>query len=304
MAFWLKILVPVFAFLFAFDLLTRKYLNPYKLYLVFGKKGSGKSTYLVKIAHRYIKKGWIVYTNMTEFSMPGLRHFNIKHLGDFVPEENSVLLLDEVGMIWDARDFKAFKPEVRDFFKLQRHYRVIVYMASQTFDVDKKIRDLCDGMFLHTNFARVFTLGKRITRKVVLTVSTSESESRISEDLVMLPFWNWTLTYIPKYSKYFDSHSIPPLPQLKYTSDPVPPPTRLESTLSNLRSRLPRLPALKLPDLKSLFHRSSCSPPDVVDDAPPSLDDLAPVSRPVVSADDVAPIYERLRRKHKDTPDG
>lgn len=27
------------------DLFTRKYLNPYKLYLVFGKKGSGKSTY-------------------------------------------------------------------------------------------------------------------------------------------------------------------------------------------------------------------------------------------------------------------
>lgn len=212
MSFWLKILVPILFFLVAFDVSTRKYINPYRLYLVFGKKGSGKSTYLVKVARRYTKKGWIVYTNMEEFSMPGLRHFNIQHLGDFVPEQNSVLLLDEVGMIWDARDFKAFKPSVRDFFKLQRHYKVIVYMASQTFDVDKKIRDLCDGMFLHTNFARVFTLGKRITRKVVLTVSTSESESRISEDLVMLPFWNWTLTYIPKYARYFDSHSIPPLP--------------------------------------------------------------------------------------------
>lgn len=27
-----------------FNFATRKYLNPYKLYLVFGKKGSGKST--------------------------------------------------------------------------------------------------------------------------------------------------------------------------------------------------------------------------------------------------------------------
>lgn len=206
------------------DLFTRKYLNPYKLYLVFGKKGSGKSTYLVKLARKYMKKGWNVYTNMDELFIPGVRHFDIQHLGDFVPEAHSVLLLDEVGMIWDNRDYKVFKPQVRDFFKLQRHYHVLVYMASQTFDVDKKLRDLCDGMFLHSNFARVFTLGKRITRKVVITESTSEAESRISEDLVMLPFWDWTLTYIPKYAKFFDSHSVPSKPYLEYTEDGVPSP--------------------------------------------------------------------------------
>ena len=202
---------------------TRKYLNPYKLYLVFGKKGSGKSTYLVKLAAQHLKKktAWKVYTNMDELFIPGVRHFDIQHLGDFVPEANSLLLLDEVGMIWDNRDYKVFKPQVRDFFKLQRHYHVLVYMASQTFDVDKKLRDLCDGMFLHSNFARVFTLGKRITRKVVITESTSEAESRISENLVMLPFWDWTLTYIPKYAKYFDSHTIPPKPYLEYREDVV-----------------------------------------------------------------------------------
>lgn len=203
----------------AFHFATRKYLNPYKLYLVFGKKGSGKSTYLVKLAQQHLKKGWLVYTNMEELFMPGVRHFDIQHLGDFVPPANSLLLLDEVGMIWDNRDYKFFKSCVRDFFKLQRHYHVKVYMASQTFDVDKKLRDLTDGMFLHQNIARVFTVGKRITRKVVLTESTSEAESRISEDLVMMPFWNWTYTYIPKWSKYFDSHSIPDKPQLEYTED-------------------------------------------------------------------------------------
>lgn len=201
------------------DFATRKYVNPYKLYLVFGKKGSGKSTYLVKLALQYQKKGWIVYTNMEELFVPGVRHFNVQHLGDFVPEAHSLLLLDEVGMIWDNRDYKVFKPQVRDFFKLQRHYRVICYMASQTFDVDKKLRDLCDGMFLHTNFARVFTLGKRITRKVVLTASSSEAESRISEDLVMCPFWDWTLTYIPKYAQHFDSHTVPERPYLTYMED-------------------------------------------------------------------------------------
>lgn len=221
----MKTLVTVFlcfmAFLSVWHVATRKYLNPYKLYLVFGKKGSGKSTYLVKLAQQHLKRGWIVYTNMDELFMPGVRHFNIQHLGDFVPEARSLLLLDEVGMIWDNRDYKVFKPGVRDFFKLQRHYHVKVYMASQTFDVDKKLRDLTDGMYLHQNIARVFTVGKRITRKVVLTQSTSEAESRISEDLVMLPFWDWTYTYIPRWSKFFDSHSIPDKPHLEYTTDPL-----------------------------------------------------------------------------------
>lgn len=212
-------LVLLIALPVAFDFATRKYLNPYKLYLVFGKKGSGKSTYLVKLARQYMKKGWTIYTNMEELFIPGVRHFNVQHLGDFVPEAHSLLLLDEVGMIWDNRDYKLFKPQVRDFFKLQRHYHVLVYMASQTFDVDKKLRDLCDGMFLHSNFARVFTLGKRITRKVIITEAVGDSESRISENLVMCPFWNWTLTYIPKYAKYFDSHAIPEKPFLQYTED-------------------------------------------------------------------------------------
>lgn len=198
---------------------TRKYLNPYKLYLVFGKKGSGKSTYLVKLARQHIKRGWVVYTNMDELHIPGVRHFVIEHLGDYVPEAHSLLLLDEVGMIWDNRDYKLFKPSVRDFFKLQRHYHVKVYMASQSFDVDKKIRDLCDGMFLHTNFMRVFTLGKRITRKITITESTSEAESRIAQDLVICPPWNWTLTYIPKWAKCFDSHVIPEKPESNYVED-------------------------------------------------------------------------------------
>ena len=216
---FIPFIIAFFGLVLVWHFSTRKYLNPYKLYLVFGKKGSGKSTYLVKLARQHLKRGWIVYTNMDELCMPGVRHFNIQHLGDFVPEARSLLLLDEVGMIWDNRDYKVFKPCVRDFFKLQRHYHVKVYMTSQTFDVDKKLRDLCDGMFLHTNFLRVFTLGKRIVRKVVLTQSTSEAESRISEDLVMLPFWDWTFTYIPKWAKYFDSHSIPDKPTLQYNVD-------------------------------------------------------------------------------------
>lgn len=206
---------PLILFLIV-GLITRKWRNPWKLYLVFGKKGSGKSTYLVKLAYKYMKKGYHIYTNMDDMMLPGVRWFNIDLLGDFVPDAHSLLLVDEVGMIWDNRNFKNFKPSVRDFFKLQRHYKVLVYLASQTFDIDKKLRDLTDGMILNINVLNVLTIGKTITRKITLTESTSEAESRIAENLKFKPFWNWKYTFIPKWAKYFDSFQIPELPPLPY----------------------------------------------------------------------------------------
>ena len=221
MGFLCGFLIFFLGSLLIYDRLTRKYLNPYRLYLVFGKKGSGKSTYLVKMALKYSRRGWTVYSNMPDLAVPGVRLIDIEQLGDFVPVADSVLLLDEVGMIWDSRDFKRFKNSVRDFFKLQRHYRCIVYMASQTFDVDKKIRDLCDGMYLHINIGRVFSMGKRIEKSICLTEATADSESRISENLRFRPFWSWTMTLIPRYAKFFDSHVLPDMPELPYTV-PVP----------------------------------------------------------------------------------
>lgn len=209
-------IIGFFILILCFALYARNYSNPYKLFMCFGKKGSGKSTFLIKQALYYQKKGFAVYTNIQDCTVSGVRLIDVNQLGKFVPEQNSVLLLDEVGMIWDSRDFKAFKPEVRDFFKLQRHYHVICYLCSQTFDIDKKLRDLTDGMFLFVNLCNVFSVGKRISRHIVLTESTSEAESRISENLKFTPFWNWKFTFIPKYAKYFNSFTVPDMPKLRY----------------------------------------------------------------------------------------
>ena len=45
-------------------LLTKKYLNPYTLTIIFGKKGCGKSTLLQKLAVYYKKRGYYVYCNL------------------------------------------------------------------------------------------------------------------------------------------------------------------------------------------------------------------------------------------------
>lgn len=78
-----------------------------------------------------------MYTNMSDCCVQDVRIIDADNLGDFVPCANSCLLLDEVGMLYDSRNYRNFKPAVRDFFKLQRHYKVVCFLASQSFDVDK-----------------------------------------------------------------------------------------------------------------------------------------------------------------------
>lgn len=214
--FWFLVVVLIWHFS------TKKYLNPYKLTMIFGKKGSGKSTLMVRMAYEYLALGWTVFC--TE-RLDGCIHIDYKDIGYKQIPPHSLLLVDEVGMIWDNRNFKDFKTEVRDWFKLQRHYKVKVVLFSQTFDIDKKLRDLTDDMFLCTNVLRIFSWAKRITRRVVLVKPGNDSPARIDEELaydglIWWPFGSRILTFIPHWAPYFDSHNCPELPGKAWSPEP------------------------------------------------------------------------------------
>lgn len=216
------ILVVIFL-MWLYLFLTRKYVNPYKLIMIFGKKGCGKTTYLTKLAYQHYKNGWIVFS--TE-NIPYAYKIDYDVIGQYWFPERSCILIDEVGMIWDNRDYKNFKSSVRDWFKYQRHNKCKVYLFSQTFDIDKKLRDLTDAMYLLRNVGRVFSYGKKIKKSIVLNNSTAEAPSNIAENLEFEPFiFFWlgtrTLTFIPKWSKGFDSHTRLPIPDLDMESNIV-----------------------------------------------------------------------------------
>lgn len=208
--------------LLVFILFTRKYSNPYKLIMVFGKKGSGKSTLIAKLAKKYVKRGKLVYSNI-DLKIPGIRVFNVNLVGRFVFPPESVVFIDEVGMIWDNRDYKSFRNDVRDYFKLQRHYRNKVYLFSQTFDVDVKLRNLTDYMFMVKNYGNVFSVAHRISRKLVVVEPTGESEGRIADGYELQPLI-WQIlgmriayfTYVPRWTKYFDSFEKSDLRNIPY----------------------------------------------------------------------------------------
>lgn len=206
---FLKLFV-IFGTIFAgFAYLAHKFNNPYKLIFIFGKKGSGKSTYMVKMMLKDIKQGWHVYTNIDDIMIPGVRKFDVSSLITCAPDEKSAIYVDEGGLLWDNRNFKNFDKGYTEFFKLQRKYKCKVVINSQSFDIDLKIRQLVDRMILVDCIGGWLSIGRPILRSVVLTEPVGDAESRIADRLRFDRIWRWKITYLPRYFKYFDSFAAP-----------------------------------------------------------------------------------------------
>lgn len=237
-----------------------KFRNPYKLYMCFGKKGAGKSTYMVKLTSIYRKKGWKVFATNP---IPGAYLLDPADIGKFQFPENSVILIDEVGMVWDNRSYRDFKPSVRNWFKLQRHYKCCVYLFSQTWDIDIKLRNLTDKLYLMINYGNCLTVCKEIKRKITVVKPSENAESRIADELIISPFFLAPFgarhyVWIPKWSKYFDSFAAPSLDRKEWqlinlpdgrSPFSVPPsarvsrresPKRTRTRNSSFRRKLPR----------------------------------------------------------------
>lgn len=202
----------IVVFLALFCYVTRNYVNPYKLIFVFGKKGSGKSTLLTKLAVRYSKKKWTVYTTENISGTHNITDPKQIYKMDF--PERSCILIDEVSLIWDNRDFKSMDKRVVEWFRYQRHHKCRVYFFSQTFDIDKKLRDLADDMFLVNKYFRVFVIAKHIVRKPVVVHPGPDSPARIDDDMVVDGPLLWLFggriaAFIPYWAKFFDSHKLP-----------------------------------------------------------------------------------------------
>lgn len=197
-----------------------KFRNPYKLYFIFGKKGSGKTTTLTKLSCDYNKLGYKVYC--TDNSIAGTYTFSPSDFGLFQFDKNSVALIDEVSLLWSNRDFARFQKVVEQQFRYQRKDRLIIYLFSQTFDIDKKIRDLCDAMYLAEKRFNCIVWLKKISKNPTITEADSRGESRVTENLefeplIFWPFGSRKFVWIPKYVKLFDTWNT-----YGWERDPIP----------------------------------------------------------------------------------
>lgn len=201
--------------LFFVGLGSRSCRNPYKLIYIFGLKGSGKSTLMVDLMIKDLKKGWEIYSNIPDIRLP-CRVFDPKDLSDFKPVPHSALYIDEAGLLWDNRNFKTFAAGLTEFYKLQRKYKCKVIINSQTFDVDKKIRDLVDRMYLCSNVAGCFCFVRPILRKLKLQEAMGDSESKIVDNLQFDSIFRCRLLFLPRYFPAFDSYRAPDRAELSF----------------------------------------------------------------------------------------
>lgn len=204
-------------FLAVYSFFSYKYRNPFKYIFIFGKKGSGKSCFMVHEMMKLINKGWTIYTDMP-VKIPNVRLISDPNelFKKYTPEPRSAVFLDEIGLVWHSRNFKNFDANIREWFKLQRKYKCLVYCNSQVWDIDKGLRDLNDKLILQENIGNFLSISKPIIRKTGLVEATAEGESRIADNLRFASIFQWKFYYMPKYFKYFDSFEAPYRPLMPY----------------------------------------------------------------------------------------
>ncbi len=181
----------------------------------FGVPGVGKTTLLTKIAVKAIKRmnrGKGKYENVyTNFYCKGARRLNFNDLKTYKIIK-SLILLDEITMDADNRDFKNFPDEIRDFFILHRHLGNDIIYATQGYDaVDKKIRLLTQELWYMQKtvlpFFSEFTSAKRIYRTININEHTSELTLGYRFCNLLESFFtsNYKTVWRRRYYKYFDS---------------------------------------------------------------------------------------------------
>lgn len=201
----LILLILVF-FIFIYKKVTDRYVSPYTLDIFFGRKGCGKSSTLQKLAQKYHKKGWTVYSDIGNTMQSFVHQIDCRKLYQYQFPENSVILIDEINLLWDNRDFRSFPKELQKMLRLQRHRKIKLIMFSQTYDCDLKIRNLADHLYLCNKFLRVWTVCTAyVKRPVVLSSEQTTTEARMADDFQKLPFWYSNITFIPRWIKNYDS---------------------------------------------------------------------------------------------------
>lgn len=140
--------------------------NYWGLHLFIGKFGGGKTISAVRRCYNICKahKGVTVLTNLTLYNFPEdtkiIKLVNSQQILDL--PDKSIVLIDEIGSIFNSRDFASSKKSVpKPVYQLIlqcRHRRIMLIGTVQRWNLlDKQLRDIADTLTeCHSHFADPF----------------------------------------------------------------------------------------------------------------------------------------------------
>lgn len=204
---WYILLFIVFYFLFVTIYYGIKLRSNFLFYLYLGKKRTGKSTHICKMAIKYLKRGYDVYVNSDDIRINGVRHYRTQDLGSF-DVKRAVLFIDEISLFYDNRNFKHTSKDFISWLRGIGHDKLIVFAYSQSYDCDSKIRTLADSVFLMRKYFNCYTVARKLQKNIAIKDSAINAESQIVDEIKFIPFFfpgATSITFIPHWIKYFDS---------------------------------------------------------------------------------------------------
>ena len=144
----------------------------------FGMPRSGKTTCLA----RYLKKNFYKYNHVyisgevfQNFDSDFVTYIHPYEIGAFRPEDNSLFVICEAGTYFNNRLINKIPTYCTDFFALHGHYHCDILWDSQSVDVDKKLRDRTNRLFLvHKSLLPWFSHVVRIRHDVGVNPETQD----------------------------------------------------------------------------------------------------------------------------------
>lgn len=178
---------------------------------IFGLPGAGKSLFLGALADRALQGKPLKVKNLklgafrsykhvyTNFPFRGALKLDFDKLGNVLIED-SLILVDEIMMFCDSRNFQNFGDNLKFFFSQHRKYGIDLIYCSQAYDdVDKKIRNLTDSYYYVCRWLPGISVVKPI--KAYFRVS----EGKISSGYNFGHWSDWYLFFRSKYYELIDT---------------------------------------------------------------------------------------------------
>ena len=122
---------------------------------VIGLPGAGKTTLLASAVYHWlhgksflgIKSQKLIFSN---FDCPGCYKLDFDCLGLY-NFNHCNMVIDEIMLLADNRNFKSFPQHLKEFFALHRRSSCNILWASQHANCDKKIRELTEYYYILEN---------------------------------------------------------------------------------------------------------------------------------------------------------